>query len=785
MVRIMAIWKFMLGNLKMRKSYSIIISILVFITGLILSVTISTAQKVNTVYDHAFNSMEGPHLFYSMSKNDYRPDYMNWFRKQASVKLVRTREGNFYNGAVFTNKGKILKDGADCFIFEYNPIEKMRLIDSAYPSSKTLPKGEIYMPYVYKTMHGAKTGDKVNYVFGNQKVSFKVAGFVEEPIYGSDMGSTKQFFASGEDLKEISAKGGENVYHSVQMMVRLKAYDTGVLYKLERDFNKSFGSFEGYADSYENFKMDHLTLPKIALVVMIAFAFILSIITVTILRYSILATIEADYLNIGIIKALGFTPVMVQLSITGQYGLLALVMGVLSLIAGVFITPFAGNLVLKSSGLYFNGHMSLIAGMLTLAGLVSIISLFSYITARRTKKISPVRAIANGIAPVYFASRFSVRLEKLRILPFDMRMAIKQFMTKSKRYILLITISALLAYAMAFFLGLFHTFNNEKAISLVGGEISDIEIDCKTKAEVQKIVSQVKKDYDIEWVTYQRVIQMTMDSEKTNFRVRDDFDTTGLLQTLRGRHPKHNNEIALSVLLKKKFNKDVGDEVTITDISGKTHQFMVTGIFQSVDNGGEYARLPESGMKVLNPDFELNEAYIRLKNHDNLDSVINEMRNRYSGYEEISNDRVESEEKVNTIKSVFSAISTLVFALTAILIGFITLLTIKITLYNENRELGIFKAIGFSSARIRLQLAFRFAVVTILGGFIGVVIEVLTGARLFSMALNTAGISEFIIDFRLTNLIIPIISITFITMLAAYVSSGNTKKVSPYVLINE
>lgn len=193
----------------------------------------------------------------------------------------------------------------------------------------------------------------------------------------------------------------------------------------------------------------------------------------------------------------------------------------------------------------------------------------------------------------------------------------------------------------------------------------------------------------------------------------------------------------------------------------------------------------ESGMKALNPEYEMNEVYIKLKSHKNLDHVIKQMQKKYTGYEEISNERKDLVEKINSIKDVFIAISMLILVLNVAIISIITFLMMKITIYGETRELGIYKALGFSSSRLRFQLALRFVLITVLGGIIGVTLQTFSGAKLFSYVLQFAGISRFSIDFNFLYALLPVILITTLALLSSYISSINTKNVSAYKLINE
>lgn len=781
----MAILKFMLGNLKKRKSYSIVICMLVFLTGLILTVSVSTIQNTNKTYDNAFNHMKGPHLLFWYNQQSFKEEYQEWFKKQSSVESIKLRKAEFYNGADLKKGNEQLKESGDYYLFEYNPADNMRLKNSIYRPLTLLKKGDIYLPYVFKSDYDVKTGDKIDLVFGKNKLSFKIAGFIEEPLFGGAMIGGKFIFTSKADVQEFIKLGDKNLRHLLQMRVRFKSYNEASIYKITKDFMKKYGTSVNYLSQYKSQKIYHLTVPSIAMAVMITFAIILSIITITIMRYAILATIEADFLNIGIIKALGFTPFMVQLAITIQYGLIALFSGIISFVISIFVTPVVGQMMLRSSGLFFSGSLSIPIGMLIIFMLVLTISFFSYITARRTKRISPVRAISSGIAPNYYSSRINVKLENIGFLPFNLRMALKQVMTKSRKYILLITISALLAYSLAFSYSLVDFFNKDKSASLLGITVPDIELDAKTKEGAARLIEKIKKDYDIEWVYYERTEQLDLEDVRTVIKVENDFNATGELKTLDGRFPKHNNEIALSCLLRDKLKKDIGDYVSIKDKKGIKHSFIISGTFQTIDEGGLVSKINEAGMKVLDPSFESNEAYIKLKDNSNLEKIISEMKNKYTGYDEISNQKEETEDQINVIKTVFTAISKMVFIFTIIIISFITLLIMKITIYGEIRELGIFKALGFSSGRIRYQLALRFAIITILGGLIGVLIEIAIGARLFSMALHGVGISSVDLDFNILNAIKPILIISLLALFSAFISSGKTKKVSAYSLINE
>ena len=771
--------------MKRSKSYSVVIGILVFLTGLILTVTVSTLTNSTKAFDQAYSKIGGPNVIYWIMEDNYKQEMQQWFENREEVETVKLREAYSFNGALLQKDNKTISNSYDYQVLEYNSDDKMQLIDAKNKPELALSQGEIYLPYIFKTSKHVLVGDTIDYVFGNQKKQFKVAGFIEELITGGEIDASKFIYISNADIKDLLEINGDNVARLEQMRVRLTTDDEATCYQLSKEFMAVFGLDITYLKMVSQIKNNLLTLPNIALVVLVVFAIMLGTITITIMRYAILASIEKDYTNIGIVKALGFTPFMVQISITGHYALLALIASGISLIVGIVATPFIGQIILKSSGLIYKGGLSFGQAIFTTVVLVFIISIFSFITARHTKKISPIRAITNGIAPIYFSSRINIKLEKMKLLSLNNCLALKQILTKSKRYILLIMISSILAFSLCFSFGLVDTFQSESALEMMGTEFADLEVDTVTKAEAEKLINSIKVDYAVKWAFYRNTEQLEVDGESTVIKVRDNFTSSGVLKTLKGHFPQHDNEVAITTLLERRYKKHVGDYVSIKDAKGELHEFMISGTFQTIDEGGEVLMMHTSGMLVLNPEFEQNEVYIKLKSHDNLDATIQQMQARYTGYEEISNERKGMVDSVNTIKVVFLAITRLVLALTIIMISVISLLMMKITVYGETRELGIYKAIGFSSARLRLQLAQRFVMITAFGGGIGVVLETLFGAKLFSYALRFAGISKFSIEFSLLNILLPIVIISLLALISSFLSSSNTKRVSVYGLINE
>lgn len=778
----MAVLKCMLGNLKKRKSYSIVICVLILLAGLILNISLSSIQNVNDSYDGAMNHIKGPDLLYWINQKNYNSKLEKWFEDRGNVASVNTYEALIYNGAYLKGSENYF-DSGDVIVQRYNKAENDRIIDGI-KGIKSIKDGLIYLPYLAKTNLGLKVGSRIDYRYGNKTMHFIIAGFFEDPMFGGALIDVKKILVSGNDYKKLMNSDKDmGIIHFISVRLNLRSQQN--ILKINREFMKNYDSKIIYVNDYYSQKSYHLLLSTIALDVMIAFAVLLLLITLTVIRYAIVSTIAADFVNIGILKALGFTPRMIQITITLQYVLL----GFISILASIVTYRFAmqpiGKLLLKSSGLYYKDYFSLKTSIFVFVGLIASITCIAYLTARKTNTISPVRAIAKGVAPNHFSSAFDVPLEKLSFLPFDIMMAIKQIVTKFRQYFLLIVISGLLAYALVLLFSTTSFLNSEKAINMLGVQIGDIELDVNKKVDAERLIKQITKDYDVKQYYYQKSKQVFMENERSIVKISDDFDRTGDLKVLDGRHPKHDNEIAISVNIKSKYKKKIGDYVSIKGSDKRLHKFLITGIFQAVDEGGNVSRLTESGMKILDPDFQLNEVYFKLYSHKNLPSIIAQMKKRYHGYEEISNQYSQSIDEITSVRTVFKGVSELVLLLSIIIIAFVTLLIMKVTVHGERTELGIYKAVGFNSLKLRFELSLRFLLVCFTGSIFGIVLEAVSGSALLSSALGFVGIAKIDLHFSIQSSIIAGVTITVLAIASAFIASSSTKSVTAYSLISE
>ena len=131
-----------------------------------------------------------------------------------------------------------------------------------------------------------------------------------------------------------------------------------------------------------------------------------------------------------------------------------------------------------------------------------------------------------------------------------------------------------------------------------------------------------------------------------------------------------------------------------------------------------------------------------------------------------------------TIKAVIYVISA-IFALVVV-----SMMCSK-SFVREKIDIGIYKAMGFTSRNLRIQFAVRFLIVAVFGIIIGTTMSLTLSEKLLSFMLRSMGIVRFVIDYRFITVFLPIISVAVSYFLFAFLVAGKTKKVEVRNLISE
>ena len=261
----------------------------------------------------------------------------------------------------------------------------MTLIGDSLP----LTGNAIYIPQFMLLGGGYGIGDEITLDFMDTELKFTVAGSTEDAMFGAPMNTVWRFYVSPQTFLELEARFPDSGY------VLLSARMTDGWAQLHAAFGAEFG---GLVLIYDHFVNARTFIPTIAAVVFIAFAIILLIVGSIVIRFSISNDIEERMVNIGTLKAVGYSSRQIVMSIIMQFGLIALtgsIAGVLS--AQVVILPLASGLIAPLFGMPWNPAFNPLLTLAVLTVILLMVLLFAYATSRRINKLHPIIALHGGI----------------------------------------------------------------------------------------------------------------------------------------------------------------------------------------------------------------------------------------------------------------------------------------------------------------------------------------------------------------------------------------------------
>ena len=106
-------------------------------------------------------------------------------------------------------------------------------------------------------------------------------------------------------------------------------------------------------------------------------------------------------------------------------------------------------------------------------------------------------------------------------------------------------------------------------------------------------------------------------------------------------------------------------------------------------------------------------------------------------------------------------------------------------LQTEKKNLGIYRALGFTGSKLRLQFAFRFLIVSALGTLAGVALNFLLANRVLGALMHLIGMAFFKSSFSVAAILPPLMLVWVAFFAFAFLLSGKVKRLDVRELITE
>jgi len=595
--------------------------------------------------------------------------------------------------------------------------------------------GELYVPINYMKDTITKVGDKA--VIGGKE--FTVAGFLRDSQMNSMLSSSKRFLVSENDYAEIKGLG------SMEYLIEFRLKDLSALGEFETAYASAGLEANGPTITFPLFK----TINAFSDGIMIAVILLISVLVVAIafmcIRFTLLAKIEDDYREIGVMKAIGLRLSDIKKIYLAKYAAIAAGGSIL----GYALSLMFKNMLLKNIRLYMGeSENSSFATSLGIIGILLVyLAIIAYVSGvlRRFRKISAAEAIRFGISQEKSTGTKRVCLNKNKLLNTNFLLGIKDVLARKRLYATMLAVLVISTFIIIVPQNLYNTISSTNFIKYMGIGNYDIRLDIQQTDQIYKKAedvldymnsdSSISKYTILTTKTFKTIME---DGSEENIKIELGDHSIFPIEYTEGRAPTIEKEIALSALNAEEMSKKVGDTITVI-MKGKENKLTVSGIYSDITNGGKTA-------KAIFTDSSENIMWsvicAKLSDKTLIDEKISKYADRFT-FAKISNiDEFVKQTFGSTIKSVEKA-SIAAIAIAVIITVLVTLLFMKMLVAKDRYSIAIMKALGFTNSDITMQYGSRAVFVSIIGIIVGTLLANTLGEVLAGAVISSFGASSF------------------------------------------
>lgn len=770
------LYKILKKDIKRNKVITATLFVFIMISSLLVSSASSVIIELFGSLDNLFEKANAPH-FVQMHSGEINVSKINQFAlnnnlvkdNQIAEMIVIDGSNIFFGDSKTSDKNSVMDNG---FVKQNDSFDLLLDLDNQVIQ---VSQGEIAVPIYYMQTKNIKLGDKITISDGVLDKVFTVTDFVRDVQMNPSIISSKRFVVNESDFDILNKSIGK-----VEYMIEFLLLDINSIGKFTNDYESSKLPQKGPTINYSLFKTLNALTDGIVAAVIILVSILLIIIALLCLRFTILTTMEEDYKDIGVMKAIGIR----QNDIKKIYLLKYIVMTAFACLIGYLLSLKLSSLFSSNIALYIgtsdNSIMHTLIPIVCSSILFLIVILFCKVVLKRFKNITAVEALRSGAMGTTKPNTKLLQLKNNRLFNVNLFLSIKDVFTRSKIYLLLFTIFVISSFIVIVPLNFLNTLKSPSFISYMGVGKSDMRIDVQqsnsTMQDFTSIVEYMKNDKDIKkyspHITCKYRVQNS-DGIWENINVEIGDFSIFPLNFLQGATPKTDNEIALSQLNADGLGKTVGDKLII-EVNESQQELSVSGIYQDITNGGKTAK----AMLPYNLESTLWYTINADVKHDiNINDKISEYEKSFQSAKVTGLESYLSQTLNTTVEQV--KLIAILAAIVSILISILIVsLFIKMLVAKDTYEIAIMKSIGFGSRQIQLQYIVKTLLVLGIGIVLGTILSNTMGQSLVGILMSFTGASQiqFVINQLVSYILYPL-SLVIIVAITTSICTTSTRKI--------
>lgn len=401
-------------DMKRRKSVNIILFLFITIASVFLSSSINNILVVFSSVDYYTDYANVPDINLLITGDSEKTEIEKWITEEAKgvrdygySSMLALSEKNI--SVLKDKKSKSFDSGGVSIYFSSLKADYCKVYDES-GNAFTLADTEAALPRSLMERNNLKEGDRISITSGNTKKQYTIAKMVKDAAYGSEMVGMGRVIVNDDEFQRIEKEKESSVLGL--FFINTDEQSTFIKELNSQDFLTIINTIT--RDTYT--LVYSFDMIMAALLILIGICLIL--IALLVLRFTLLFTIEEDFREIGIMKAVGLKDFAIKKLYLTKYMALVVAGSLLGLLISFpvsreMVKSVSKNMIMKDTGTNFGVNI-----LCTLV-IICFVMLFCYHCTSRLNKISAIAAIRSGSTGENFrrTAGFSLSTQKWMGVP--------------------------------------------------------------------------------------------------------------------------------------------------------------------------------------------------------------------------------------------------------------------------------------------------------------------------------------------------------------------------------
>lgn len=765
-------------NLKKEKSSFISFGVIILVTALILNCAAVLLLQVDSAYNEKFQKLNTAELNVIVPEVQRNSEF-----EKVIDEIEMAEKTESHNGVLTEATVKDFNDADFSMKTVFYNIDDKRTLNNfeLVSESENDVNNPIYIPLYVSNFGGFALNDEIVYVIDGKSHSFTVAGVIEEMQYGNYGSSLLCAYLPKEDFAEFANSYDDKAVVEYSISVKNRAN----LDEVKEDISKVVEDKGVMALSIldsESVKGTRTMVCDLLILILTAFALIILAVSVFLSNFKVKNSIESEITNMSMLKALGYTSAQIVASITLPYAIVSLMFTALGVGLSYLLLPLLCSVLTIQSGFSFAISFDFMSFVCVVCILCGVVAFFTFISARKIKKTQPIDGLRGNTSSKHTKKNHFPLEETKGDTKF--LLVLKQMIASKKQNTMLFLVSFVLTVLIAFSGTLFYNVavKPENFMSALSDETPDVIVVPKNHS-ISELEALLDTDSRVENSLQYMLGNVKIENKAVTTLACEDFFKVRNDVCYMGENPKEVDEIALGSTFEENFK--IGDTVSVT-VNDITKNFKVTGFVQSVNLQGELCELSIEGYERLFNEKQTPSLYVYLENFENAEKITKEYKSEYPDLvaDTVNSNKLQKEAQ-DMYMGITVALVVTVFTVTILIVLFILYIVIKSLLVKRRQELGIYKAMGYTSSQLILQTAGSFMPVSIVATLLSSVLAIFYMPCIYQFIFEALGVMKNNIEISFGFLMLFASIQIIVNIIISIILCMPVRKISAYALIKE